>query len=541
MSGNSQDLAMTDYDCDFCIVGGGSAGCVVAARLTENPGFKVIVLEAGPRDWHPFVHIPAACLFLQHDPRFNWLDQTIAQTNLGGREIRIPQGRLLGGSGSINGMLHVRPQVSDIDGWGTEGWSYDDLMKVGIQAEDFSEGGPLRGEGGPHPVTGFVSTHLLAHAFVTACEGVGIPFNPDMNGPDRGGAAFFQQNRKGRFRSQPAQSYLRRARGRANLHILTGAICRKVMFEGRRATGVVYFRDGREYRLRVRREVILSAGALRSPQILQVSGIGNPAELARIGVPVVAGRNAVGRNLRDHFLLRLSHRVGGVETINERARGFALLRELAHYVFRGGGALTMGAGAAAAIIPSGLFGKVPDLQLSFAPGSFAGPGRLEKTPGMTIGGWLSPARSKGTVMARSADTRDRPLIDPNYLDDPVDRAGIIACTRMIRRIFDQPALKRWSLGETFPGPETGNGEDEILGFARQSGASGYHFAGTCRMGDDPDSVVDGRLRVRDVQGLRVIDASVMPLPPIGNAHATVVMTAEKGARIVADDARHHSG
>jgi len=528
---------MLDLVADYCIIGGGAAGCVLAARLSEDIGTRVILLEAGPTDWHPFVHIPAACLFLQHDKRFNWLDMTEPQQHLDGRQIKLPQGRLLGGSGSINGMLHVRPQRSDIDNWNTSGWTYNDVLPVLMRSEAFANDSALRGKDGVHPVTHFSDVHPLTRSFIEACGSAGIGFNQDMNGPDRQGAAFFQQNRRGRFRSQTAQTYLRQARSRPNLEVMTGAVCKRVIFDGKKAIGVLFEQGGQERRIKVRQEVVLSAGALRSPQILQRSGIGEPQHLASIGVPVVAARDRVGRNLRDHFLLRVAHRVAGIGTINERTRGLSVLREVLRFVIKGEGMLTMGAGAAAAILPSRLSGTTPDIQLSFAPGSFAGPGQLESEPGMTIGGWVSPGKSLGTVMARSADPHESPAVDPNYLSDPSDHEGIIACVRAIRRIFEQPALKRWSTGETYPGPDVSGDDAEILAFAKKRGASGYHFAGTCSMGDDHQSVVDSRLRVRGIEGLRVIDASVMPAPPIGNAHASVVMVAEMGAAIIAEDRR----
>lgn len=528
---------MSDLVADYCIVGGGAAGCVLASRLSEDPGIRVILLEAGPADWHPFVHIPAACLFLQHDRRFNWLDKTEPQQHLDGRQIKLPQGRLLGGSGSINGMLHVRPQRSDIDSWNTSGWTYDDVLPVLMRSEVFAQDGELRGKDGVHPVTHFSDVHPLTRSFIEACGSAGIAFNSDMNGPERQGAAFFQQNRRGRFRSQTAQTYLRKARRRSNLEVMTGAVCKRVLFQGTKAVGVLVEQGGQQRTISVRHEVVLSAGALRSPQILHRSGIGEPQHLASIGVPVVAARDQVGRNLRDHFLLRVAHRVAGIGTINERTRGVSVVREVLRFMVKGEGMLTMGAGAAAAILPSGLSGATPDIQLSFAPGSFAGPGRLESEPGMTIGGWVSPGKSLGTVMARSADPHESPAIDPNYLSHPSDLDGIIACVRAIRRIFEQPALKRWSTGETYPGPDVSDNVAEILAFAKERGASGYHFAGTCSMGDDQHAVVDNRLRVRGVDSLRVIDASVMPAPPIGNAHASVVMVAEMGAALMAEDRR----
>lgn len=520
-------------EADYVIVGGGAAGCVVAARLSEDPKVRVLLLEAGPRDWHPWIHVPAACLFLQHDARFNWLDASEPQSTLDGRRVKIPQGKMLGGSGSLNGMLHVRPQPEDIADWNTRGWDWETLEPILAKAESYAPGGPGRGQQGILTVSDFSDTHPLTRAFIEACTTAGIPANPDMNGPVRRGASPFQQARKGRFRSQTAQSYLRAARKRPNLQVQTGAQVTRVVFDGRRAVGVRFRRGGTEHDVRASREVVLCAGAMRSPQLLQVSGIGDPAHLAKLGVPVVASSPAVGRDMRDHFLLRVAHRVGGIATINERTRGLSVVREVLRYVFKGEGMLTMGAGAAAAILSLDGETATPNVQISFAPGSFSGPGTLEREPGMTIGAWLSPGESRGTVMAVDADTATAPAIDPRYLSAESDRQGIVACIRLIRSLFEEPALARWSRGETLPGPETPDDAEAILAFARDRGASGYHFAGTCRMGDDAASVVDGALRVRGTEGLRVVDASVMPTPPIGNAHATVVMLAERGASLIA--------
>lgn len=529
-------MAIKSYleEADYCIIGGGSAGCVVASRLSENPAVKVVLLEVGPRDWHPYIHIPAGCLSLQQDKRFNWMDRSVPQAHANNREIKISQGRVLGGSGSINGMLHVRPQKSDLDGWRTSGWSYDEVMPYldKAETEDLRRNGP--GAAGLHAVSDFITIHPLTSAFLEAAQGLGIPRNPSMNGPVREGVAPFQQNRRGRFRAQPAQTYLRRAKNRPNLKIVTGAFGARVLFTGSRASGVAFIQDGQERIQPVRQEVIVCAGALRSPQVLQLSGIGDPTHLRALGIEPRVSAPAVGRNLRDHFIIRVGHRVHGVTTINERARGLPVVKEALIYALAGIGMLTMGAGAAAAFLRTNPDLPAPDVQLSFAPGSFASAGVLEKEPGMTIGGWSSPAASSGTALARTASPFDAPAIDPNYLSAEADRAAIAECVKVIRRLFARPELARWSKGETFPGPQITSDED-ILDFARERGTSGLHFTGTCRMGDDAASVVDAKLRVRGVSGLRVIDASVIPHTPIGNTHATVVMVAEKGAATVLAD------
>jgi choline dehydrogenase len=319
--------------------------------------------------------------------------------------------------------------------------------------------------------------------------------------------------------------------------VLTDALCRRVVFDGRRAAGVEFVRGGRTLFARARREVIVSSGCLRSPQLLQVSGIGAADHLRSIGVEVVADRGAVGRNLRDHFSVRVTRRVAGVVTLNERTRGLQLARELLRFALFGDGLLTLGASSAAAFACSrpGLAG--PDLQLSFAPGSFQpGTYRLEKESGMTIALWRSYADSQGSVTARSADTGDKPVIAPNYLSASTDVAAVLEGLKLARRIFAAPVFDGIALTEVLPGPDI-QSDDELEAYARERGVSGFHFTGTCRMGGDPDSVVDPRLKVRGVEGLRVIDASVMPTGTSGNTNAPTIMVAEKGAAMILADAK----
>jgi choline dehydrogenase len=433
-------------------------------------------------------------------------------------------------------MTHVRGQEADFDEWlrlGCTGWGYDDVLPFYRTAETFDGEDPdgVHGREGPHVVSSFLAVHPLTQAFIDAAMQIGLPFNPDLNGRVREGVAFYQQNRQGRFRAQPAQTYLRIARQRPNLEIRTGALCTRILFEGTRAIGIEYRQGEHTRKIMVRREVILSAGTIRSPQLMQLSGLGDSGLLARLGIPVVVDKPSVGLNLRDHFLVRISHRVKGIASINEHTRGWPLIAEVFKYVFAGNGLLTVGAGTAAAFLRSREGVGQPDAQLLFAPGSFAAPRVLEREPGMTIGAWPSRPESTGSVQAKSVEPGEKPAIVLNYMEAAQDRRVVVDCVRKTRQIFAAPALARWSVRETVPGADVRT-DDEVLDFARQHGACAQHFVGTCRMGGDDSSVVDPQLRVRGVRGLRVVDASVMPICTVGNINASVVMVAEKAAAMV---------
>lgn len=524
---------------DYCIVGSGAAGCVLANRLSENGRFSVLLLEAGRRDTHPFIHIPAAFMFVYNDNRHNWRYESEPEPSLNNRTLLITQGKVLGGSSSINGMLHVRGQREDFDQWaqsGCRGWSYDEVLPYYLKAETYHgksrSDAELRGFAGPQGVSDAADVHPLTQAFVAGAQEIGFPFNPDMNGATRDGAAFFQHNRRGRFRSQPAQTYLRAARGRSNLRIEVEAVATRLLFDGTRATGVSYLQGGQSKTVFVRKEVILSAGVFKSPQLLQLSGIGDPDHLRDIGVTPVAANRAVGGNLRDHFLMTVVQRVKGIATLNERSRGLRLIKELLKYVFLADGALTLGTGSAGAFFRSRPDLAAPDAQLMFVPGSYGPvPGILEDQPGMSIGFWPSHPQSHGTVLARSADPRDPPKIQTNFLSADDDCRVVVECVKKSRGIFASRAMSRWSVAEVRPGTEARN-DDEIVAYARQYGRSGMHLAGTCRMGGDNGAVLDPSLRVRGVSALRVVDASVMPNCTVGNINATVVAIAEKAADMI---------
>lgn len=524
---------------DYCIVGGGPAGCVLASRLSENGRNSVMLLEAGPRDWHPFMHIPAGFIFVYRDRRFNWQYESEPDPELGNRSLILTQGKVLGGSSSINGMLHVRGQREEFDQWaqsGCSGWSYDELLPYFIKAESYHGAArsptARRGFHGPHVVSDAPSIHPLSQAFVDGAQELGMSFNEDMNGATREGTSYFQHNRDGRFRSQPAQTYLRAARKRPNLQVKVEATGTKILFEGTRAVGVSYVQGGQHKKVMARKEVILSAGVFKSPHLLQLSGIGDPDVLRDIGITPLVANRSVGRNLRDHFLLSVVQRAQGIATFNERARGLTLVKEVLKYAFLGSGMLTLGTGTAACFFRSRPGLSAPDAQLMFAPGSYASPGVLEKEPGMSIGLWPSHPQSHGTVFARNANPLEPPSIRLNYLSAEEDQRVVVECVRLSRAIFASRAMAPWSVREISPGRDVRT-DDEVIAYARQNGRSGMHFAGTCRMGSDAGAVVDPQLRVKGVSGLRVVDASVMPNCTVGNINATVVAMAERAADLIA--------
>lgn len=535
------ETGKTVIEADYVVVGAGSAGCVVAARLSED-GARVVLLEAGPPDTYPFIHVPAGFLKLIQNPRVNWNYLTEPEPGTGNRPHRWPRGRVLGGTSSINGMLWVRGQPADYDGWaqrGCQGWSYEEVLPHFRRSERYAAGDDaVRGRDGPVTVEDHRTVHPLAKRFVEAAQQAGWDYNPDYNSGDQEGASFCQMSRRGRFRASTARTYLAEAKGRPNLRVETRALASRLIFEGRRCTGVAFRRDGVETVVRAARAVILSGGTINSPHLLQISGVGPAAHLGSLGVQPVHDLPGVGANLHDHYIVRVSQRVRGAVTVNEQSRGLRLVGEVLQWTFGSRGVLTLGATNALLFCRSreGLMG--PDLQLSFAPGSFAADvfGVLEKEPGMTIA--VCPVRpeSRGTVMAISPDPSIPASIRPNYLSAPNDLEVIRAGIRLSRKIFSMPALAPLCVQETFPGPDVQT-DDDMERYARGNGGTVYHPVGTCRMGTDPMAVVDPRLRVHGIDGLRVADASIIPAMPSGNTNAPTIMIGEKCAAMIREDAR----
>ncbi len=526
---------------DYVVIGAGSAGCVVAARLSET-GARVVLLEAGPRDWLPWIHIPAGVLKLLQHPVVNWNYSADAGTGTAGRRIHWPRGKVLGGSSSINGMLYVRGNPADYDGWaqmGCRGWSFDDVLPLFRKSEHYVQGGEpdVRGQGGPLKVEDYRTILPLTHRFVEAAQQAGFAFSRDLNGRMQDGVGYSQMTRKGRFRGSTAQTFLAEARKRPNLQVETAALASRLIFEGKRCVGVSFRQRGQNRELRAAREVILCGGAVNSPHLLQISGIGPAEHLQSIGVPVMHDLRGVGGNLQDHYVARVSHRAKHAISINQLARGARLAVEAARFALAGNGALTFGVTSAQVFTHSREGLASPDLQLLFTPASYdlGKFGTLEREAGMTVA--VCPVRpdSRGTIMAASADPAQAPVITPNYLSDPNDTRVLLSGIRITRRIFEQAAIAQHSSAETLPGPGL-QSDDELADYCRRTGTTIYHPVGTCRMGEGPAAVVDARLRVHGVAGLRVIDASVMPTLTTGNTNAPTIMIGEKGAAMIREDA-----
>ena len=523
-------------DYDYIVVGAGSAGCALAARLTEDASLRVLLLEAGPPDKNRYIHLPVGFYKMTSGP-LTWGLKTAPQQHAMNREIPYAQGRVLGGGGSINAEVFTRGCPEDYDAWAQEfgctGWSFKEVLPLFVRSEDNDTlSGPYHGIGGPLGVSN-PAPQPVTRAFVQACQQFGMPYNPDFNGARQAGTAAYQTTTRGAKRCSAAVGYLRPALGRANLTVRTDAQVARIVVDKSRAIGVELIENGRPTLVRAEREVLLTAGAIGSPRLMLLSGLGPADELRALGIPVAADLPEVGRNLHDHFGVDLVYELNGAQSLDKYTRPHWMAwAGLEYLLFRKGP-------VASNIVEGGAFwyadraAPTPDLQFHFLVGAGVEDGvpKIESGSGVTLNSYALRPRARGSVRLRSTDPAALPIVDPNFLGDAYDLATAIEGVRISREIVAQSALARYVRKEHFPGAGVKT-RAEYETYARQYGRSGYHPVGSCRMGGDEGSVVDPQLRVRGVAGLRICDSSVMPRLVSSNTNAAAIMIGEKASDLV---------
>jgi len=525
---------------DFIIVGAGSAGCVLANRLSASGEHRVLLLEAGGEDDDRWIHIPLGYGRHFSNPKVNWLYAAEADEKTGSRRIAQPRGKVLGGTSSINGLVYVRGQHEDYDDWrdlGNAGWGYADVLPYFRRAEDNQRGADeYHGVGGPLCVSDPAESHPLCEAFFAAAEACGYARNPDCNGALQAGFGYNQVTQRRGRRCSTAVGYLRPARRRSNLTVATDAHAARVLFSGKRATGIEYLQGGTRQTAHARREVILAAGAFNSPQLLQLSGLGPAPLLHSLGIPVVADMPGVGANLQDHYNGKLVFESAEAFTLNDVvASPLRKLREGLRYYLSRKGFLTMAASTATGFVATH-GGSRPDVQIGLVLYSTDKFGDvLHRFSGFTLLVRLLKPESRGSVMVKSADPLEPPVIRPNYLASPKDGEILVSGMKIAHRLAGQSPMRRFVARPHEPAQPFTH-DDEWLQYLRARGGISFHPVGTCRMGSDAEAVVDERLRVRGIDGLRVVDASIMPTLVSGNTNAPTIMIGEKGADMILADA-----
>lgn len=537
MTKSSPDVIADACVYDFIIVGAGSAGCVLANRLSANPANRVLLLEAGGSDRYHWVHIPIGYLFCMGNPRTDWMMRTASEPGLNGRSLPYPRGKLLGGCSSINGMIYMRGQAADYDGWrqaGNAGWGWDDVLPYFLKSEDNYRGrSDMHGAGGEWRVERQRLSWPVLDAFRDAAEELGIPKTDDFNCGDNEGSGYFEVNQRGGLRWNTTKAFLRPAMKRPNLRVLTGAETERLQFEGRRATGVRFRSNGKMHEARARREVILSAGAINSPKILELSGIGRPDVLQAAGIDVIHSLNGVGENLQDHLQIRTVFRIEGAETLNQLYHNlFSRAGMGLEYALRRSGPLSMAPSQLGIFAKSDPTLATADLEYHVQPLSTDRLGEpLHRYPAVTVSVCNLRPESRGTVHISGPDAWATPEIRPNYLSTAGDRIVAARSIRHARRLMQTRAISRFAPKEMLPGLEF-QSDEELIRRVGDIATTIFHPVGTCRMGGDDNAVVDQELRVRGVLGLRVVDASVMPTIVSGNTNSPVIMIAEKAANMI---------
>jgi choline dehydrogenase len=538
----ARDRSSETLEFDYVVVGAGSAGCVLANRLSADGRHSVLLLEAGPKDNNLWIHVPLGYGRLFKEKTVNWMYQTEPEPGLDGRTIFQPRGKVLGGSSSINGLLYVRGQHQDYDRWrqhGNSGWGFDDVLPYFKKAENQQRGADdFHGAGGPLPVSDLVHADPLSAAFIAAAAETGIPVNPDFNGASQEGAGFFQTTTRRGRRASAAVAYLRPARGRRNLQVETSALAQRILFDGRRADTIEFRQAGVLRAARARKEILVSSGAYNSPQLLQLSGVGPAELLRRHGIDVVLDAPGVGHDLQDHMQVRVVMRCTQSITLNDIVNSPVrrILAGARYAAFRKG-PLTIAAGTSGAFFKTSPRLATPDIQIHFLPFSTDKMGeRLHSFSGFSASVCQLRPESRGSLRIRNADPAAAPEIRINYLSTEVDRTANVEGLKVLRRILQAPALGPYVVEEVDPGAKVST-DEELLNYCRARGSTIYHPTSTCRMGSDPLAVVDQRLRVRGLESLRVVDGSIMPDLVSGNTNAAIIMIAEKASDMILEDAR----